>query len=314
MTANPVRIAVIGANPAFQKTLLFDQLTFGEVNRARELHTYASGKGLNFVHAAHRCQAECVLMQFAGGVTGKLITAELVSQQINHRTIQVAATTRTCTTCIDQATSEMTELIEPSGEVKPTEEEAFFAALPKIISTVDAVSICGTCPPGVSGDFYSKIINCARQFSGKQILLDAYLNIVPALETGVDILKVNSSEVKKIAQSDNIITAIKKIISLYPVKAVAVTDGAYQAFLGTETVTYRFTIPEINDLKSPLGAGDTASAVLFTKYLQGDLLTTAFSAALAAASDSCRSFFCADYSPERARQLQQEIAITLING
>jgi len=45
------RILALGLNPAYQKTILFDTLRLGAVNRSAESHAVASGKGINFARA-----------------------------------------------------------------------------------------------------------------------------------------------------------------------------------------------------------------------------------------------------------------------
>ena len=72
------KIAVAGANPARQKTLIFNSFVRGEVNRAAEKEEFASGKGINFCRAA-RCfgAADTELFQFCGGENGKFIISEL---------------------------------------------------------------------------------------------------------------------------------------------------------------------------------------------------------------------------------------------
>ena len=45
---NKPLITVIGANPAWQKTLFFREFIPGRVNRAYKEENYSSGKGVNF--------------------------------------------------------------------------------------------------------------------------------------------------------------------------------------------------------------------------------------------------------------------------
>ncbi len=61
-------IIVMGANPAWQKTLRFSGLRKNGVCRAERMNAYPGGKGVNFCRAAS-CfgEAETVLFQFAGG-------------------------------------------------------------------------------------------------------------------------------------------------------------------------------------------------------------------------------------------------------
>ena len=68
------KIAVMGANAARQKTLIFDRLCPGEVNRAVSMSEIPSGKGINFCRAARNWnRAEAVVIQFAGGDNGKYL-------------------------------------------------------------------------------------------------------------------------------------------------------------------------------------------------------------------------------------------------
>ena len=72
------RILALGLNPAWQKSLFFDELQFGEVNRAAEAHAIASGKGINFLRAVRTWGTmEAVLVQPVGGETGRLIRDSL---------------------------------------------------------------------------------------------------------------------------------------------------------------------------------------------------------------------------------------------
>ena len=64
-------IAVLGPNPAWQKTLFFDRFAYGKINRAKEMQQFPAGKGINFCRAA-ACHSRAVgrLVQFTGGENG----------------------------------------------------------------------------------------------------------------------------------------------------------------------------------------------------------------------------------------------------
>ena len=123
-------IFVMGANPAWQKTLVFQNLKTGAVNRAVSMEVYPAGKGVNVCRAA-ACfgTAETRLFQFAGGATGQRLCAALDELGIRHETVETRHETRTCVTCLDCAEGSMTELIEPSGAVSETEAEKFLQIL-----------------------------------------------------------------------------------------------------------------------------------------------------------------------------------------
>ena len=75
------KIAVLGANPALQKTMFFKEFRYGEVNRARRLESFPSGKGINFCRAAASWgRAAGVLFQFSGGENGKFVTDGITAE------------------------------------------------------------------------------------------------------------------------------------------------------------------------------------------------------------------------------------------
>ena len=76
-------ILVCGPNPAWQKTLFFDEFRPCEVNRARECDFRASGKGVNFARAVRTLGiARPVVHQFAGGANGCALNAWLKDEGI----------------------------------------------------------------------------------------------------------------------------------------------------------------------------------------------------------------------------------------
>ena len=103
------KMLALGPNPAWQKTLFFNELCPGEVNRAHDMQSFASGKGINFCRAA-RCwgNEQVELLQFAGGDTGKQLCQYLKTEGIPNQTVNTEHATRTCYTCLS-INQDMTE-------------------------------------------------------------------------------------------------------------------------------------------------------------------------------------------------------------
>ena len=70
-------ILVVGLSPAWQRTLTFEQLTPGRVNRANHVSETASGKGVNVARVASILGADVRLLTVAGGTRGRLLKAQL---------------------------------------------------------------------------------------------------------------------------------------------------------------------------------------------------------------------------------------------
>ena len=260
-------IAVFGANPAWQKTLHFKKFRPGEVNRASGLELYAGGKGVNFCRAAG-CRSWCRtrLFQFSGGANGALHEAALAKEGIDVCSIRVAAETRCCTTCLDEAGSPMTELIEPSHAVAATEAEAMLKALDAQLSQAAGAAITGSLPDGTDPELYTRVAEVAAKHD-LPLLIDALSPGALAAASKV-VLKINMDELKKLTGGTESASALRCGASRWPNAILAITDGASAAYLAGGGKLYRYRIPRIS-VVSALGAGDTCSAVLLSGILTG---------------------------------------------
>ena len=306
---NP-KILIIGANPAYQKNLLFKNFISGKVNRANSSNIYASGKGINFLKAAKNSDIDGTLMQFAGGCTGNFIVDELNKKQINHQTIKTNSTTRCCTTCIDENSQIMTEIIEPSGTITKEEFNNFFTILKTIVSDYDAIAVCGTCPGTIGEEFYREITKISGKQQNQLLFFDAYIDTKKALtEKNIDIIKINRHELFNLTLQDDITEALKLLHQEYAIKIVAITDGADGAWLSDGKNIFFYELPKLKNIKNPLGAGDTASAIFLAQILHNKKASDAFKNALAAASASCLKMFCADFSQIEAKKIKSLISV-----
>ena len=280
------KILVIGLNPAWQKILVFEDIVKGEVNRAVSMLSFASGKGANFAKITNQYGHKSLLGQFIGGETGNFYLQDLETIGMDLVNQKVATPTRTCFTLLSTV-SDATELIEPSGKISEDEASGLLEKVLDVLPECDGVAICGTYPPGVTVDFYVKIAELANK-ENKPFLLDSYKGILPVLEVGVDILKINRRELAALSENDDVYEGGKFIRNKYPVKNLAVTDGGDNSYLFTDKGVADHPVKFVDQVVNPIGAGDTVSAVLFSEYLDGTDINEAFDKALAAGSESCR--------------------------
>ena len=298
-------IAVFGANPAWQKTLHFKKFRPGEVNRASGLELYAGGKGVNFCRAAG-CRGLCRtrLFQFAGGANGALHEAELAREGIDVCSIRVAAGTRCCTTCLDEAGSPMTELIEPSHAVTDREAGAMLNALDSQLSEASGAAITGSLPDGTDPELYTRVAEVVAKHD-LPLLVDALSPGATAASAKV-VLKINMDELKKLTGEGEAASALRCGASRWKNAILAITDGASAAYLASGGKFYRYHIPRIS-VVSALGAGDTCSAVLLSGILTGQAPHLAFAEALAAASANCLSATAGEFSNADCAKLMPQI-------
>ncbi len=301
-------LIAFGANPAWQKTLFFDHFRPGQVNRARDIRAFASGKGINFCRAA-RCDGRfpARLLQFAGGENGAHIERDLAAEALTHRTVRTRNPTRCCITCLCKESGSMTELIEPSYPTTLAEMRQILDALDAELPGARFAALCGTLPTGTPPSLYVEVAKRVHA-AGIPLLVDCFRDIEPVLELGGDMyLKINVEELLLLTGATSTPQALRALFGHYKLAAVAITDGPGQAYLAFEGRLFRYMIPRLKEVINPLGSGDTASAILAAGILSGVALPEAFRRALGAASANCLSELCGHFDPAEAIRLAGEI-------
>jgi len=316
-------ILSIGLNASYQKTLSFGKFQYGQVNRADSLKITAGGKGQHVAKALSMLMkknsaSSVKIAHFLGGNTGKFIEDDLQKRGIGQILVRTQYETRTCTTLLCKESQQMTEVIEPSGEISKEElqqmEEKIKVQLPK----VQAISISGTYPPGVTQDFF-KIITDAKKDNNFLLLLDSYKGVNQILESKtVDILKINALEFQSLTGKSSLEEGVIECFAIYSMNSIALTDGPSIAHLfertaNGEVLHYEYSIPKLTDIINPIGAGDTCSAVFLFHLLSGTPSVQAFQKALGAASASCLASESASFELQTAEELGQRIIVTMKN-
>ncbi|CAG9575270.1 tagatose-6-phosphate kinase-like protein [Leishmania major strain Friedlin] len=309
-------IAVIGPNPAFQKTLAFDELRVDEVNRAATVHSYTGGKGTNFCRASACCKesphfCRTTLHTFVGGKTGERVIDLLHQEGIAVYPVTVPAETRTCITCLDTQNSTMTELIEPSAAVPDDAAKDMDRALLKALEHAGGMAIMGSLPDGSSPDLYTRWTEMAAA-AQKPVLIDAVKGIEASLKVpGVhSILKVNMRELNKLTGQSTPESAFEYAMQMWTVRVLAVTDGPRSAYIQERGQPLQVVhIPKVDGVVSPLGAGDTADAIFLAKYIHGTTPVEAFRLALAAASANCLQKEAGVFAQHEMRRIADGITI-----
>ncbi len=149
-----IAILAVGLSPGFQKTLVFDNFSMGEVNRSSSVYTDASGKCVNVCRVLHQAGVSSACLTVAGRENRDSFQRLCNRDGLDMRIVEVAGRLRTCTTILDKGRGECTELVVNEPErVQPREEEdfktAFLALLPEVSK---AVVVSGSCLPGFSED------------------------------------------------------------------------------------------------------------------------------------------------------------------
>jgi tagatose 6-phosphate kinase len=271
-------ILVVGLSPAWQRTLVFERLVHGKVNRATHVDETASGKGVNVARVASILGADVRLLTVAGGARGGLLRAKLERQRFGTRVVPVKAETRICQTLLGGGGT--TELVEESGALTSVEVRSVRRAFGAEVRKARLVVLTGTVPEGCSEDFYAQLA-AESQRLGVPVLIDAQKSqLRNALKSRPFLVKINRDELaaatrvncdRKSAMS----RALRRLVREGPQHAV-ITDGANGVYASDKPgrMVTMWKPPRVK-AKNPIGSGDAMMAGIAVGLLRGESMTEA---------------------------------------
>jgi len=189
-----MRCLTVTCNTAVDTTYVLDRLTAGEINRVARVLPAPGGKGNNVARVLRVLGHDVVATGFAGGHTGRYIAESLAVLGIEPAFLPVPGDSRVCLTVVEEDSGRITEIREPGAAVTPEDGRRLLAHAVALATTVDAVSISGSLPPGLPPDFYADLIAAIRG-TGAFVAFDSS---GAALRAGLrgkpDLIKPNATE------------------------------------------------------------------------------------------------------------------------
>jgi tagatose 6-phosphate kinase len=251
-------ILVVGLSPAWQRTLHFDRVRVGAVNRARKVTEIGSGKCVNVARVAQRLGAEVRLLTVAGGGRGRLLAASLRMQRIAANIVRVGSETRYCQTLIGGKSA--TELVEEAGRLTRSEVGKVVARFRRELRKARLVVLSGSVPLGCGDDFYARLVAEAHR-RGALTLVDAQgVQLVNALRQRPLLVRVTRDELFA-ATGRSWATAAGA-------QWLVVSSGAGDVLAFGRRGRYRLPPPAITEVNS-IGSGDAMMAGIACGVLRG---------------------------------------------
>lgn len=265
-------IYTVTLNPSLDRTLHFERVVTGAVNRATATRLDLSGKGVNVSLALRELGIPSVMTGIIAGAFGRILVEGLTAQGCQCAFVPVAGETRSNITVIEAETGVSTKLNEPGPTITTDDLARFQDHLLALLREGDLCVFCGSLPPGAPDDAYGRLIRAARSV-GARTALDAS---GPALAVGCaaapDLIKPNLAEAEGLtgcslageASWDKGLAAMR---ALGP-QRVLLTLGARGALWGDGQGLWLAEPPPIREL-SNIGAGDAALAGALYAWRQG---------------------------------------------
>jgi len=192
--APPRPILCVCLNPVVQKTLVFDRLVKGEVNRAREHRVDASGKGVNVARVLVESGRPAIHLTQAGGPTREWFLSLAAADGLDIRWVESESEIRFCHTVVDLAEGNATELVEEARTVGPGTGDRLLAAFRDLLPSCGALAISGTKAAGFDADIFPAMTRYAKE-AGLFVVLDIKgKDLSDSLEYRPDVVKPNLQE------------------------------------------------------------------------------------------------------------------------
>jgi tagatose 6-phosphate kinase len=295
-------ILTAGLTPALQQILLFDTLTPGEVNRARQVHWGASGKVLNAVRALHHLGAPCKTLTLTGGRTGEAIRRDIADLGIAARWIEGNTPTRICTTLLDRSRRQATELVPNAASAAADELDRFHAAYAEEATAAAVVVLIGSLPVGTPPGYYRDL---AMRTPGRVILDARGPELLEALSARPFLVKPNRRELRDEAELFDALGEINERGAEW----VVVTDGGNPVYARSQQNLYRLQLTP-TEVVNPIGCGDCMSAGIAQGLLMGWEPLDAIRRGLAVAGNKLGQLFPGFVEREQVEALLANVQTT----
>ncbi|MBN1499043.1 MAG: tagatose-6-phosphate kinase [Spirochaetes bacterium] len=189
-----MRYLVINMNPVIQKTLVYRNIKFGEVNRTADYRIDAAGKGADVARVLSQLGEEATLLTHTGGRNADFFLELCSNDGIKVLSVNSGSEIRTCTTLIETDSRRTTEMVEEASPVTPGTERSFIHKYLAAMERYDMIIISGKKAAGYSDEIVPALVAAAKE-KDKTVFLDVRNHdLINSLEFQPDFVKPNMQE------------------------------------------------------------------------------------------------------------------------
>lgn len=281
-------ILTVTLNPAVDRIILLDELKLGSLNRVKEVHDLAGGKGINVAEVLTKLGEDVIALGIVGGNNGRFINGILEKNKVRADFIWSEYNSRQNLKIKETEVNRETEINE-TGIIDPEDLQSFTVKLKKYLKKNKILILSGSLPDGVTDNIYAELIKIAAENDSKVILDSSGDPFSEGIEAKPYLVKPNLEELenltgKKIKTNHDLIEASDYLINK-GIKIIMVSLGAKGSYIASEKEIYRFYTPSVKVGQTTVGAGDTMVAALAKKLNEEAVLKEMgiFSSAIATA-------------------------------
>ncbi|HYM12247.1 MAG TPA: hexose kinase, partial [Bryobacterales bacterium] len=214
------------------------------------------------VRVLHGLGAEVFGLAVCGGETGQRFAALLAESSLPVELIPIRNAIRRNLTISDLQGLTI-KLDEAGPAISPEEEKKIEAAAHEKLAGASWLLLCGSLPPGISPDFYGRLIKLAQKKNVKTLLDTGGEALRLGLKAGPTMVKPNRPEAERLLNRalltrQQSVEALQEIARMGP-QSVVLSLGSEGAMGVAGNGVYRAFAPEIRQA-FPIGSGDALAA------------------------------------------------------
>ena len=270
------KILCVCFSATYQRTVVFDSLKVGDVNRSHHYGLYASGKAVNSARVLAQLEKGCAQTVCPLGYNSAEYMELAQKDGIELFYIDVPWKIRDCWTLLDSTNHTTTEIIadekpDANLEIPANLDVKILKLITQQLEECDALLLAGSRQGIWPGDIYPAICGIALD-KGKTVLADFVgSDLTTALKTATpSIIKINDEEFSKTfgipTTKDNICAKSREYHNI-----IVITRGTDSTLAAKDGDFYEAQVPKIQPVNT-IACGDSFNAGFLYEYLNsGDM-------------------------------------------
>ncbi len=268
-------IITLTINPSVDRTVLVDRLVFEDRAYILSRSDSAGGRGINASRVLHSFGAKTLAIVTSGGANGEKLTKLLAKCGFPVKVVSIQNEIRVNFTIVDRQGLAV-KLNEVGPPVSSDELARVEHVVERRLEPASWLMLCGSIPPSVPADFYTKLIRMARDRKVKTLLDTDGDALLHGVEAGPTVVTPNQPEAERLLNRA-LITRAHFIEAATRIKAmgaetVLLSLGSRGVVAVNENQLLEAIPPRV-DAVSPIGAGDAlAAAYVFAATKKKDFV------------------------------------------
>jgi 1-phosphofructokinase family hexose kinase len=257
-----VLILTVTINPSVDRNIEVDRLVFEDRAYILSRSDSAGGRGMNASRVLHSFGTQTLAIVTSGGTNGPRLEKLAAKSGFPVKVVPIHNDIRVNLTITDKQGLAI-RLNERGPKITLEELTRVENVVAKRLETASWLMLCGSIPPGVSAEFYTKLIRMARKSKVKTLLDTDGDALRHGIEASPTIVSPNQPEAERLLNRA-LITRAQFLEAATRIKAMG-AEAVMLSLGGRGVVAVNENqllevIPPRTDAVSPLGAGDALAA------------------------------------------------------